>query len=96
MESDVVASHIDLHTHTTASDGLLAPADLVSLASQRGLSVLGITDHDTIDGLTEALVHAREIGLTVVPGVELSTSIGGHEVHVLGYFVDPGDPHFLA
>ena len=96
MGTGMVASHVDLHTHTTASDGLLAPADLISLARQRGLSVLGITDHDTIDGLPEALATALDAGLTVVPGVELSTSIGGHEVHVLGYFVDPGDPHFLA
>ncbi|MGI8484931.1 MAG: PHP domain-containing protein [Thermomicrobiales bacterium] len=92
----MVASHVDLHTHTTASDGLLAPADLVSLACQRGLSVLGITDHDTIDGLPEALATAHDAGLTVVPGVELSTSIGSHEVHILGYFVDLGDPGFLA
>ncbi len=90
-----IVANVDLHTHTTASDGLLAPADLVTLASQRGLSVLGITDHDTVDGLAEALAVASTVGLTVVPGVELSTSIGGHEVHVLGYFVDPSDTQFV-
>lgn len=88
------ASTVDLHTHTTASDGLLAPAALVSQASGQGLGVLGITDHDTIDGLPEALAAAEAAGITLVPGVELSTSIRDHEVHVLGYFVDPDDPGF--
>jgi len=87
---------IDLHSHTTASDGLLAPADLVSLAGQRGLSVLGVTDHDTIDGLSEAQMAAVAVGVTVVPGVELSTSIDGNDVHILGYFVDPSDRQFVA
>lgn len=95
-EAPQVVSRVDLHAHTTASDGLLAPAELVRLASQRGLSVLGVTDHDTIDGLAEAMATASETGVTLVPGVELSTSIGGHEVHLLGYFVDPADDAFLA
>ncbi|MGC4105444.1 MAG: PHP domain-containing protein [Thermomicrobiales bacterium] len=90
------ASTVDLHTHTTASDGLLAPAALVSQARAQGLSVLGITDHDTIDGLPEAMSAAEETGITLVPGVELSTSIRGNEVHILGYFVDPTDAVFLA
>ena len=92
----IPAFTVDLHTHTTASDGLLAPAALVSQASGQGLSVLGITDHDTIDGLPEALAAADAVGITLVPGVELSTSIGGHEVHILGYFVNPDDPAFRA
>jgi predicted metal-dependent phosphoesterase TrpH len=83
---------IDLHTHTTASDGLLSPAELVEAASQRGISVLGVTDHDTMDGLPEAISAAREAGIVVVPGVELSTTIPGPEIHVLGYFVDLTDP----
>ncbi|MGC4191199.1 MAG: PHP domain-containing protein [Thermomicrobiales bacterium] len=89
-------STVDLHTHTTASDGLLAPAALVSQAHAQGLSVLGITDHDTIDGLAEAMTAAELTGITLVPGVELSTSIRGYEVHVLGYFVDPADSGFRA
>ena len=85
---------IDLHTHTTASDGLLSPLELVRAADQRGISVLGITDHDTVDGLDEAIAGARVGGVVVVPGVELSTTIPGPEIHVLGYFVDRTDPLF--
>lgn len=94
--SNDIPAGIDLHSHTTASDGLLAPADLVLLASQRGLSVLGVTDHDTIDGIAEAQLAAATSGVTVVAGVELSTSIDGKDVHILGYFVDPSDQQFVA
>ena len=89
------ASPVDLHTHTDASDGLLAPAELVDLASRRGLSVLGITDHDTIDGLAAASERAAERGITLVPGVELSTTGTGAELHILGYFVDTSDDAFV-
>lgn len=92
----ITRSTVDLHTHTTASDGLLAPAALVDQAVVQGLAVLGICDHDTIDGLAEAAAAAERVGITLVPGVELSTSIRGHEVHVLGYFVDRDDPGFRA
>ncbi|MDP8908403.1 MAG: PHP domain-containing protein, partial [Chloroflexota bacterium] len=87
---------VDLHTHTNASDGFHAPAALVDLASGRGLSVLGITDHDTVDGLPEAHARAATVGLTIVPGVELSTTGMGADVHVLGYFVDETDDAFVA
>lgn len=86
---------IDLHTHTTASDGLLSPVDLVTEASRRRIAVLGITDHDTIDGLPDGIETGERIGLTVVPGVELSTTIPGPEIHILGYFVDRHDPVFV-
>ncbi|HYI26155.1 MAG TPA: PHP domain-containing protein [Thermomicrobiales bacterium] len=82
---------IDLHNHTTASDGLLSPAALVELASRRGIGVLGVTDHDTLAGLAPAIAAAAPTGVTLVPGVELSTTIPGPEIHILGYFVDPGD-----
>ena len=85
---------IDLHTHTTASDGLLTPRDLVAAAADRGVEVLGVTDHDTLDGLDEALAAGDAAGVTVVPGVELSTTIPGPEIHILGYFVDRSDPRF--
>lgn len=93
MPTDVATpiSVIDLHTHTNASDGLDTPAELVAHAAQRGLSVLGITDHDTVDALDEAANAATEAGVTLVPGVELSTSVDRAEVHVLGYFVDRHD-----
>ena len=86
---------IDLHTHTTASDGLLSPVELTTEASRRGIVVLGITDHDTIDGLAEAIASAPRLELTVVPGVELSTTIPGPEIHILGYFVNRADPVFV-
>lgn len=87
-------SRIDLHTHTRASDGLDTPAELVANASQRGLSILGVTDHDTVDALETVQREADAAGITLVPGVELSTTVERAEVHVLGYFVDPANPSF--
>jgi predicted metal-dependent phosphoesterase TrpH len=81
----------DLHIHTTASDGLLAPADVVRIAIEKGLSVIAITDHDTTDGLDEALEAARGHELEVIAGVELSAEQGPREVHILGYYVDHRD-----
>ncbi len=79
---------IDLHTHTTASDGQDTPAELVNFAVQQGVSVLAVTDHDTMDALADVQQHADQAGITLVPGVELSTTVDRAEVHVLGYFVD--------
>lgn len=86
---------IDLHTHSTASDGMLAPAQLVALATERGLSALALTDHDTVAGVAEARAAAEAAGLRFIPGVELSTFVDAGEVHMLGYFVDPADPTLL-
>lgn len=91
MMPESTHSTIDLHTHTTASDGQDTPAALVANASARGLSVLGVTDHDTVDGLDAVADAASAAGLTLVPGVELSTTVDRAEVHVLGYFVDRED-----
>jgi 3',5'-nucleoside bisphosphate phosphatase len=79
---------IDLHTHTNHSDGTFTPPELVRLASQRGLEVVAITDHDTTDGLEEAIGAGRELGVDVVPGVELSAEHQGTSVHVLCYWMD--------
>jgi predicted metal-dependent phosphoesterase TrpH len=79
---------IDLHAHTTASDGSLTPTELVALARETGLSALGVTDHDTVGGLPEATAAARDAGLTLVPGVELSVDYPHGQFHLLGYFVD--------
>lgn len=89
--SDAIHPHIDLHTHTTASDGQDTPAELVTFAVRQGVSVLGVTDHDTVDALAEVQRHAGKAGVTLVPGVELSTTVDRAEVHVLGYFVDIND-----
>ena len=81
-------SAVDLHTHTTASDGVLAPRDLVAVALDRGLRALGITDHDSTEGLREAIEAARGTPLEVVPGVEIGTDVPRSEVHILGYYFD--------
>lgn len=83
---------IDLHSHTTVSDGALAPAALVELARREGVGVLGITDHDTVGGLDEALAAGARLGIEVVPGVEISSAYGRQEIHLLGYFVDRRSP----
>ena len=80
---------VDLHTHTTASDGTLSPPQLVVHALEVGLSAIAVTDHDTMGGLDAAFDAARASAFEVVPGVEISTSHAGVEVHLLGYFVDP-------
>jgi hypothetical protein len=80
---------IDLHSHTTASDGTYSPAQLVEEAGRIGVRVLGITDHDTFSGYDRALPLARQAGLDLVCGIELSTKLHGHSVHLLGYFLDP-------
>jgi predicted metal-dependent phosphoesterase TrpH len=84
-------SRVDLHIHTTASDGTLTPTEVVRLALQNGLSAIAITDHDTTEGLEEALTAAEGTGLEVVPGVELSAEHASGEAHILGYFVDCRD-----
>ena len=82
-------SGIDLHAHTTASDGTFTAAELVREAVQRGLRVLAITDHDSTEAVGPALAAAREHPpLEIVPGIEINTEVKGAEVHVLGYFLD--------
>jgi predicted metal-dependent phosphoesterase TrpH len=78
----------DLHTHTVYSDGTDSPRRVVELAKEAGLSALSITDHDILDGYPEALQAAQEHGLELIPGLELSASLSGREVHVLGFFID--------
>jgi 3',5'-nucleoside bisphosphate phosphatase len=80
---------IDLHSHTTASDGTFSPAQLVDEAGRTGVRTLGITDHDTFSGYDRAVPLARQAGLDLVCGIELSTKLHGYSVHLLGYFLDP-------
>ncbi len=79
---------IDLHVHSTASDGTRSPAELVALACRDGVSILSITDHDTVDGIREAHGYAQDVGLDLIPGVELSVDLGYDDLsaHLLGYF----------
>lgn len=80
----------DLHTHSTASDGLLPPREVVALAAERGLAGMALTDHDTCDGIAEARGTAEMLGIRLIPGVELScSSPQSPQVHILGYFIDP-------
>jgi predicted metal-dependent phosphoesterase TrpH len=85
----------DLHSHTTASDGVCSPSENVRRAKAAGLQALGITDHDSVAGLKEAINEGNQIGVEVVPGIEISTSHQGQDIHVLGYFIDDGNESFL-
>jgi 3',5'-nucleoside bisphosphate phosphatase len=87
---------IDLHLHTTASDGALQPAALVARAAGAGLTVLSITDHDTLAGLPEARAAAARHGLRLVNGVEITAVEDRRDVHMLGYFIDPADAGLAA
>jgi predicted metal-dependent phosphoesterase TrpH len=87
---------IDLHLHTTASDGLLPPAALVARAADAGLRTISITDHDTCGGLAEAQTAARDHGIRLVSGAEITAIEDGRDVHMLAYFLDPLHPALAA
>ncbi len=79
---------VDLHLHTTVSDGRLTPTELVQLAASKGLEIISVSDHDATDGLAEAYQAVRAFpDLRIIPGIELSTDIPGDEIHLLGYFI---------
>ena len=86
---------IDLHSHSTASDGTDPPAEVMRRARAAGLDVIALTDHDTLDGLDQAR-RALPPGLALVPGMELSCRLGGHSVHLLAYHADPGHAGLAA
>jgi 3',5'-nucleoside bisphosphate phosphatase len=86
---------VDLHTHTTASDGIDPPEQVVNRAFERGIHTIAITDHDTTDGIEEALKAAESMdGMEVIPGIEISTLYNGQDIHILGYFIDYKDNIF--
>lgn len=78
----------DLHVHTTASDGLLTPSDVVKWANKKEIKVISITDHDTVSGIEEAIKSSGDYSITIVPGIELSCIYNEEEVHILGLFID--------
>lgn len=86
---------VDLHTHSSASDGTQPPADVVRRAAAAGVGVLALTDHDTVAGHAEA-VRALPPGLTLVRGMELSCRLHGHSLHLLAYLFDPAEPELAA
>jgi len=87
-------SRVDLHLHTTASDGALTPTELVREAKACGLECIAITDHDSTNGIDEALEEGQKLGVGVIPGIEMSTDIPRAEIHVLGYYLDHKDEEF--
>jgi predicted metal-dependent phosphoesterase TrpH len=82
---------VDLHMHTTYSDGAYSPTELVQLAHKAGLNIISITDHDSINGLKEAITVGKDLGIEVVPGLEISTDLEEKEIHILAYFIDIDD-----
>ena len=90
-----MGSRADLHTHSTFSDGVLTPTELIELAYRGGVRVMALTDHDTTEGLPEAFAAAaRYPDFTLIPGIEMSTDVPGSEVHILGHFIDWRDEKF--
>lgn len=85
---------IDLHLHTTASDGRLTPGELVDLAAASGLRVMAVTDHDTTGSVADVQKHARDKGLEAVAGIEITAVLDGRDVHMLAYFIDVADAAF--
>ncbi len=87
---------IDLHTHTTASDGRCTPAELVARAAAAGVTVLSVTDHDTVAGYQAASAVSAAAGVELVSGIEMTAIVDGADLHVLGYFIDAHSPRLLA
>lgn len=84
--------YIDLHAHTTASDGTFTPRELVACAAEKRLAAVAITDHDTVEGAAHSAELEAEFGVEVVPGIEISAEYFGYGIHILGYFIDPASP----
>jgi predicted metal-dependent phosphoesterase TrpH len=84
--------NVDLHLHTTASDGVMTPSEIVNYAKNKGLVAIAITDHDTIEGLEEGLLEGERIGVEVIPGIEISAEHSPGSMHLLGFFIDIHHP----
>lgn len=82
---------IDLHSHTNYSDGFNSPKELIDKAKKKGIEVLSITDHDNLAAIEEASEYGKKVGVEIIPGVEISSDIMDREIHILGYFVEPGN-----
>lgn len=83
---------IDLHLHSSCSDGLLTPSQVIQKAKEKKLKAVGIVDHDTIEGVSEAIEKGNKIGVEVVPGVELSSKYKNTDIHIIGYYINPDYP----
>jgi len=90
-------SNVDLHLHSSVSDGVLSPTELVAKAAELGLTVISLTDHDNVDGIEPALKAAEHYpSLTLIPGLEISTDTPTGEIHILGYYIDHTNPELSA
>lgn len=87
---------VDLHLHTTASDGSLNPRRLVELAATLGITVIAVSDHDTVNGIDEALATGKSLGVEVIPAIELSSKYNSRDVHILGFFIGYKNEQLLA
>lgn len=90
-------NYVDLHVHSSASDGSFTPEEVVELAKNAELTEFALTDHDTVDGVAQAIQHATEVGgIKVIPGIELSCYYQNREIHIVGLFINYTDTHFLS
>jgi len=92
----VFMNNVDLHTHSNKSDGSMSPSELIVLAKDKGLCAIALTDHDTIDGLDEAIAKGDELGIRVIPGVELSCEYQGKDIHIVGLNINHKDSNFKS
>jgi 3',5'-nucleoside bisphosphate phosphatase len=86
---------VDFHLHSTASDGLAEPGQVVEYAVEIGLSCISLTDHNTCNGIARAAARAAELGLRFIPGIEFTSLLDGREIHIIAYFIDPENPDLL-
>lgn len=91
IRSETMEKYIDLHTHSLKSDGSMTPAEVVREAKKAGLAAIALSDHDTVDGLPEAIAEGKKIGVEVIPAIEFSVQ-SKTETHILGYFIDYNNP----
>jgi len=90
----MVTRKVDLHSHTNLSDGFNSPEELIHKAKNVGIEILSITDHDSVNAIEEATTLGSDVGVEIIPGVEISSDLRGIEVHILGYFVDITNKEF--
>lgn len=95
MQKNYDSLKADLHLHTFYSDGKLSPEELILKAKLNGIDTLAVTDHDSVEGVEEAIHYGKLNDIEIIPGVELSSEYKGQEVHVLGYFMNYKEPRFL-
>ena len=86
---------IDLHVHTTASDGEYNPKDVIKMAKENNVATIAIADHDTVVGLEEAIEEGKKIGVEVIPAIELNAKVEKGKMHILGYYMDYKDTDFM-